>query len=295
VEELTGRVAFITGGASGIGLGIARACAEAGMRVALADVRRDHLDEAGALFADGVAHPIELDVTDRAAYAAAADEAERVLGPIALLVNNAGVGILGSLEDAGYDDWDWGLGVNLGGVINGLQTVLPRMRGREEGHVVTTSSMAAVVPIPGAAIYITAKAAVMGLMESVRPELAKAGIGASILFPGPVKTNIRESGRLRPDRFRRDTGYAEFEREMAERPDDDVWMEPLECGRRVLDGVRRDDLYILTHREFREGAQERCDAIVASFPDEAIDSERAERIGFLTSNPMYRDLLGRTR
>jgi hypothetical protein len=72
-------------------------------------------------------------------------------------------------------------------------------------------------------------------------------------------------------------------------------MDPLECGRRVLDGVRRDDLYILTHREFREGAQERCDAIVASFPDEPIDSERAERIGFLTSNPMYRDLLGRTR
>jgi hypothetical protein len=82
---------------------------------------------------------------------------------------------------------------------------------------------------------------------------------------------------------------------MAERPDDDVWMDPLECGRRVLDGVRRDDLYILTHREFRVGAQERCDAIVASFPDEEIDSERAERIGFLTANPMYRDLLGRTR
>jgi short-subunit dehydrogenase len=135
----------------------------------------------------------------------------------------------------------------------------------------------------------------MGLRESIRPELATAGIGASILLPGPVRTNIRESGRLRPDRFRRDTGYAEFERGMAERPDDDAWMDPLECGRRVLDGVRRDDLYILTHREFREGAQERCDAIVASFPDEPIDSERAERIGFLTSNPMYRDLLGRTR
>ena len=118
-------------------------------------------------------------------------------------------------------------------------------------------------------------------------------IGASILFPGPVKTNIRESGRLRPDRFRRDTGYAEFEREMAERPDDDVWMDPLECGRRVLDGVRRDDLYIFTHREFREGAEERFRAMLASFPDEPLNDERADDIRYLLSNPVFREVLER--
>jgi NAD(P)-dependent dehydrogenase (short-subunit alcohol dehydrogenase family) len=296
VEDLHGKVAFITGGASGIGLGIARACLGEGMRVAIADVRRDHLDEATALLAGREVHAVELDVTNRPGFAAAADETERVLGPIDLLVNNAGVGILGSLDDTRYDDWDWGLGVNIGGVVNGLQTVVPRMRERGQGgHVVTTSSMAAVVPIPNAAIYITAKAAVMGLMESIRPELAEHGIGASILFPGPVKTNIRESGRLRPERFRRDSGLAERERTLQDRPDDPSWMEPLECGRRVLDGVRRDDLYILTHREFREGAQARCEAIIASFPDEPIDAERAARIAFLTSNPMYGEILGRAR
>jgi NAD(P)-dependent dehydrogenase (short-subunit alcohol dehydrogenase family) len=296
VEALHGKVAFITGGASGIGLGIARACLDAGMRVAIADVRRDHLDEATALLAGQQVHAVELDVTDRAGFAGAADEAERTLGPVDLLVNNAGVGILGSLQDTRYDDWDWGLGVNLGGVINGLQTVVPRMRERGKGgHVVTTSSMAAVVPIPNAAIYITAKAAVMGLMESIRPELAAHGIGASILFPGPVKTNIRESGRLRPERFRRDSGLAERERNLQDRPDDPTWMDPLECGRRVLDGVRRDDLYILTHREFREGARERCDALIGSFPDEPVDSERAERIAFLTSNPMFGEIVGRAR
>ena len=298
MEELNGRTAFITGGASGIGLGIAQACVDAGMRVALADVRRDHIEEATALFAgqgraDAV-HAIELDVTDRAAYAAAAAEAEEAVGPIGLLVNNAGIGMLGRLEDAGYDDWDWGLAVNLGGVVNGLQTILPGMRERGEGgHVVSTSSMAAVVPIPNASIYITAKAAVMGLTESIRPELAEYGIGASVLFPGPVKTNIRESGRTRTERFKRDTGYAGRERDLEGRPDNAVWMDPVECGDRVLAGIRRNDLFIHTHREFREGAQERCDALVAAFPDEPIDTERAEQIAFLTSNPIYRELLDR--
>jgi NAD(P)-dependent dehydrogenase (short-subunit alcohol dehydrogenase family) len=296
MDELSGKVAFITGGASGIGLGIARACAAEGMRVAIADIRRDHLEDAAGHFAAGQAHPVELDVTDRAAYAAAADEAERVLGPVDLLVNNAGIGMLGTLADAGYDDWDWGLGVNVGGVVNGLQTVVPRMRERGAGgHVVATSSMAAVVPVPNAVVYVTAKAAVMGLVEAIRPELAGAGIGTSVLCPGPVRTNIRETGRLRPERFTRDSGYVERERNLAERPDDPTWMDPLEVGRRVLDGVRRDDLYILTHREFREGAQERCAALVGSFPDEEIDAERAGRIAFLTSNPMYREVADRAR
>ena len=152
--------------------------------------------------------------------------------------------------------------------MNGIQTFLPRLLAHGEGgHIVNTSSMAGVLPIPGAAIYITAKAALIGLSEALRSELAPEGIGVSAFCPGPVQTNIREGGRTRPERYG-DSGYAELERELEERPNSPLWMDPLECGERVLEGIRRDDLYIFTHREFREGADERFRAMLASFPDE---------------------------
>jgi NAD(P)-dependent dehydrogenase (short-subunit alcohol dehydrogenase family) len=296
MEEVAGKVAFVTGGASGIGLGIARAFVGAGMKVALADVRRDHIDEAAASFAasgqsDSV-HAIQLDVTDREAFARAADEAERVFGNVHVLVNNAGVGVLGPVKLARYDDWDWVLGVMIGGVVNGIQTFLPRILAHGEGgHIVNTSSMAAVVPIPGASIYITAKAAIIGLSEAIRGELAPDGIGVSAFCPGPVQTNIRESGRMRPERYRRDTGYAELERDLEQRPNSTLWMDLVECGERVLRGVRRNDLYIFTHREFREGADERFRAMLASFPDEPLNVERADEIRFLLSNEIFREEL----
>ena len=299
MEEVAGKVAFVTGGASGIGLGIARAFVGAGMKVVLADVRRDHIDEAVASFAgsgqsDSV-HAIQLDVTDREAFARAADEAERVFGNVHVLVNNAGVGVLGPLKLARYDDWDWVLDVNLRGVVNGIQTFLPRILAHGEGgHIVSTSSMAAVVPIPGASIYITAKAAILGLSEAIRGELAPDGIGVSAFCPGPVRTNIRESGKTRPERYRRDSGYAELERDLKERPNSPLWMDPVECGERVLRGVRRNDLYIFTHREFREGADERFRAMLASFPDEPLNAERADEIRFLLSNEIFREELDKS-
>src|SRR4029450_10546082 len=145
-----------------------------------------------------------------------------------------------------------------------------RMLGHGEGgHIVNTSSMAGVLPVPNAAIYITAKAAVIGLSEALRSELASEGIGVSAFCPGPVRTNIREGGRVRPEQFG-DSGYLQLERELEERPNDPLWMDPLECGERVLEGIRRDDLYIFTHREFREGAEERFRAQLASFPDQPL-------------------------
>jgi len=299
MEEVAGKVAFVTGGASGVGLGIARAFVGAGMKVVLADVRRDHIDEAVASFAgsgqsDSV-HAIQLDVTDREAFARAADEAERVFGNVHVLVNNAGVGALGPLKLARYDDWDWVLDVNLRGVVNGIQTFLPRILAHGEGgHIVSTSSMAAVVPIPGASIYITAKAAILGLSEAIRGELAPDGIGVSAFCPGPVRTNIRESGKTRPERYRRDSGYAELERDLKERPNSPLWMDPVECGERVLRGVRRNDLYIFTHREFREGADERFRAMLASSPDEPLNAERADEIRFLLSNEIFREELDKS-
>jgi NAD(P)-dependent dehydrogenase (short-subunit alcohol dehydrogenase family) len=289
--EVEGRTAFVTGGASGIGLGMSKAFAAAGMNVVIADLRRDHIETAVAELGGTNVLALELDVTDREAFARAADEAERTFGNVHVLCLNAGMGILGPVTAARYDDWDWGLGVLLGGVVNGIQTFLPRLLAHGEGgHIVNTSSMAGVLPIPGAAIYITAKAALIGLSEALRSELAPEGIGVSAFCPGPVQTNIREGGRTRPDQFR-DSGYAELERELEERPNSPLWMDPLECGQRVLEGIRRDDLYIFTHREFREGADERFRAMLASFPDEPRDEERAEAISFLLSNAIFREVL----
>ena len=294
MRELEGRTACVTGGASGIGLGMAQAFVAAGMNVVLADLRPDHIQTAMEELERGRAHAIELDVTDREGFARAADEAERVFGNVHVLCNNAGMGILGSVTDARYDDWDWGLGVLLGGVVNGIQTFLPRMRAHGEGgHIVNTSSMAAVVPVPGAAIYTTAKAAVVGLSESLRSDLSDEPIGVSAFCPGPVQTNIREGGRMRPERYR-DSGYLELERELEERPNSPLWMDPLECGERVLAGIRRNDLYIFTHREFREGAEERFRAMLASFPDEPLNKERADAIRFLIENPMFREVMNRS-
>jgi NAD(P)-dependent dehydrogenase (short-subunit alcohol dehydrogenase family) len=291
MKDVQGRTAFVTGGASGIGLGMTTAFAAAGMNVVIADLRRDHIDKALEALAGKPVHALELDVTDRDGFARAADEAERVFGSVHVLCNNAGMGILGPVTAARYDDWDWGLGVLLGGTVNGVQTFLPRMLAHGEGgHIVNTSSMAGVLPIPGAAIYITAKAAVIGLSEALRSELAEHGIGVSAFCPGPVQTNIREGGRLRPERYG-DSGYTEVERDLEERPNSPLWMDPVECGERVLEGIRQDDLYIFTHREFREGAEERFRAMLASFPDEPRNDERAEAISFLLSNLIFRAVL----
>jgi NAD(P)-dependent dehydrogenase (short-subunit alcohol dehydrogenase family) len=293
VQEVAGKTAFVTGGASGIGLGMATSFVGAGMNVVIADLRPDHIGSALETLAGKPVHAIELDVTDREGFARAADEAESVFGHVHVLCNNAGMGILGPVTEARYDDWDWGLGVLVGGAVNGIQTFLPRIRAHGEGgHIVNTSSMAGVLPIPGAAIYITAKAALIGLSEALRSELAGEGIGVSAFCPGPVQTNIREGGRMRPEQYA-DSGYAELERDLEERPNSPLWMDPVECGERVLTGILDDDLYIFTHREFREGAEERFQSMLASFPDEPRNEERAKEIDFLLWNPIFRDVLER--
>lgn len=295
--DVSGRTAFITGGANGIGLGIARALVRAGANVVIADIREDALAQAKAdLAADAQVETVQLDVTDRAGFARAADAAEARFGKIHILVGNAGVGVMGPVLDARFDDWDWGMGVNLGGVINGLVTILPRIKTHGEGgQIVTTSSQSALIPIGYSVIYTAAKAAVLGISEAIRGELAAENIGVSAFMPGPVQSNIAHSGELRPAEYREDSGYRQREEELEQRPVSPLWMSADEVGDRVLAGIRANDLYILTHPEFAAGMRTRFDAILASFPDETINQDRAKAIGFLLSNPVFDDQLARRK
>lgn len=291
MESLTGRTAFITGGASGIGLGMARAFLGAGMRVVIADLRPAAISDALASLAGGNrVHAIQLDVTNRPAMSAAADEAERVFGPVHLLCNNAGVGMLGALESMTYDDWDWCFAVNLGGVINGIQTFLPRMlTHRQGGHIVNTSSIGALSPGPGGAAYLSAKAAVIVLSECLKIELAEHGIGVTVLIPGPTRTEINRVRELRPERFQ-NTGLREVEERLAQHPLFEGGLDPQAVGALVLEAVSRNDLFALTHNEFKEGVAQRCEAILSSFPRGPIDHERAASFGFPLVNPMYTEI-----
>lgn len=276
--DIEGKVAFVTGGASGIGFGIARMLVAGGAKVVLADLRQDHLDTAADWFAQRQearnVHTIRLDVTDRAAMAAAAEETEATFGGTDILVSNAGVGIEGPIDQATYADWDFGLGVNLGGVVNGLQTFVPRMRARGTGgHVVNTASLAGMVVMPSfMAIYATGKAAVIALSESVRDGLAVDGIGVSVLCPGPIKSNIHQAAQNRPERFRTDSGFAASEQRLGQRVVSDLWMEPDEVGRMVVDAIRTNKLYVITHGEWRDAVIARTDAILAAMPTDTNDA-----------------------
>ncbi len=284
MEQLNGKCAFVTGGASGIGLGIARVLVDAGMRVMIADIRKDHLETALALF-DSLGQgrhvaTTELDVTDREEFARAADKTYEKLGAVHVLVSNAGVGITGPVATATFDDWDWGLQVNLGGAVNALCTFLPRMIAqRQEGHIVMTSSLSAITPSPrNATIYATAKAALMAMTEAMRDELADQRIGVSVLLPGPFKTNIREAGRYRQPRYQQRSGYRAEEERLATREDAPDWSNPLDAGRLVLEAIRANQLYVITHGEYRGWAETKFADILAAYPPPK-DPERARAMG----------------
>jgi len=283
LAEVKGKVAFITGGSSGIGLGMARAFSAAGMKVVITYRRDDHRDEALKLLGTNNAgvHALKLDVTDREGFARAADEAEKVFGKVHLLANNAGVGVRAGVAEATFKDWDWGLGVNLGGVINGVTTLLPRMRAHGEGaHVLTTSSSAGLIAGGRVGIYSTSKFAVTGLMESLREEVEGQNIGVSVYCPGFVKSNLIESEKMRPadlmNEVAKPSTLPPSEAELAMmRKFMDVAMDPVAAGEQVLAGIRRNDLYILTHQEFEQAVRERMEALLASFPVEKAPNARA--------------------
>jgi NAD(P)-dependent dehydrogenase (short-subunit alcohol dehydrogenase family) len=274
VRDVEGKVAFITGGGSGVGLGMAKAFVAAGMKVAIADARPDHLEEATAELGGGVL-AIELDVTDRDGFAHAADETERELGPVDVLCNNAGINLFNDIADATYQDWDWVLGVNLGGVVNGVVTFVPRMTARGEGgHVVNTASMGAFIAGPGAGIYTAAKFGVHGLSDALRYSLRPHGIGVSMVCPGLVKSKIYESDKLRPAELSTDTTPADQDFMRILPSVHEHGMEPEEIGEKVLAAIRRNDFYVFTHPDHEDELRELFDEILAAFPDEGAPAER---------------------
>lgn len=260
MRNFSGKTAFITGAASGIGFGMARVFATEGMRVVLADINAPDLSQ----FAPGVALAVDVDVTDRESVEAGARVAIERFGAIDIVCANAGVGN-GSGHVADPDDADWRriMAVNLDGVVNTIKAIVPAMRARQRGgHVVITSSVAGITALPfeyGA--YTTSKFAVRGLGESLRLSLAEEGIGVSILCPGLTDTAILDGDKP--------ADSVEFERLAGA-------MDPLDVGLAVVRGIRDNAPYIFTHGEFADEFRALFDELVAAVPvDQAIPPDRA--------------------
>ncbi len=271
--DIEGKTAFITGGASGIGFGIAQQLLANGASLVLADIRQDHLDEAKQFFDERQqgrnVHTLRLDVSDRAAMEEAVKEVEALTGGPDILINNAGIDPSGPFEAATYQDWDYGLAINLMGPINGIMAFTPGMRRRGRGgHIVNTASLAGLTPMPSfMAVYAVAKAGVITLTESIQDTMAKDNIGVTVLMPGPIKSRIHESGQNRPERFRQGSGFKEAEDMLAERVVGDNWMEPTQVGDMIVDAIRNNKLYVSTHGNWKQNVEDRFKALIASMPE----------------------------
>jgi len=270
-----GKTALITGGVSGIGFGIARAFCAAGIDLVLTWRNEAYRTRAEAWFAVG-GHPMprffELEVTDRADWT---DVAGRV-GPVHILVNNAGVSVFGPTDEASYADYDWIMGVNFGGVVNGLVTFVPRIKAQGQGgHIVNVASMAAYLSGPQAGLYTASKFAVRGLTECLRGNLAPYGIGVSLVCPGLTRTNAWDSALKRPAAFAA-SGFAPPDRGELERFGTafEAGMDPLEVGEKVLAGMSENRAVIFTHPEYAEDFAEIYRASVAALPDEPVPEAR---------------------
>jgi NAD(P)-dependent dehydrogenase (short-subunit alcohol dehydrogenase family) len=275
MDDLEGRTAFVTGGANGIGLGLVRALLDQGCQVAIADIRQDAIERAVEMFDGRDVFGIQLDVSSRDRFARAADAAEEALGPVSLLCNNAGVNLFRTIDESTYDDWDWVLGVNLHGVINGVMTFVPRMKERDEGgHIVNTASMASFLagPVPG--IYNCSKFAVRGLSESLRYSLATHGIGVSVLCPGLVNSYIYASDEVRPEALKAhatatDPAFVERLAEVHQ-----SGMSPDEVAAHVIAAIRANRFYVFSHPEHKDELREVFDEIIADYPDGEAPADR---------------------
>jgi NAD(P)-dependent dehydrogenase (short-subunit alcohol dehydrogenase family) len=264
IAELSGKVAVVTGGASGIGAGIARQLVAEGMKVVIADIEQGPLDEAAAAMG---ATGVRTDVSDADSVQALADAAVAQHGAVHLVVNNAGVGPFADIVDLKLSDWRWVLEVNLFGVIHGVQAFLPLLLANAEGgHVVNTASLAGLATLPGGAAYSVSKHGIVSLTEILAAEMAMAGgkVGASVLVPGTVRSNIASSSRNRPEGAA-EGGLKDVDLESSETGAAMRWLDPDDVGRMVVQGIKAGDLYIVTHPETWPMVKQRHDGIEAAF------------------------------
>lgn len=272
MREFSGRTAFITGAASGIGLGMARVFLDRGMNVMMADVEKAALDAAAhslSNYGDRVASVV-CDVSVGDAISDAAQQAIAKFGKVHILCNNAGVSRAGRVEEISLGDWEWVIGVNLYGMIHGVRAFVPHMRAHgEPSHIVTTSSMSGLTPKALAGPYGATKFALVGLSHVLHDELADTNIGVSVLCPGWTRTNMPDNGRNRPARF---GGAYDFRADplMAERNKSYVegsknGLDPLDLAQLVVRAIEEDEFYIVTEPGRRGSVAKRYDELMGAF------------------------------
>lgn len=260
MERLAGKVALVTGGASGIGLSIARELASAGATLILADINQTQLDAVVQELAEHTTTVAEvLDVSERKAWEASAARIETRFGGIDVLVNNAGVGSAkGPIEQISERDWHWIFGINVHGVRNGLATWVPRMKARaSDAHIVNTASILGHFALPDASDYVATKFAVVGMTECLRLELKDTRIGVSLLCPGLVATPLSHT---RSERMRRDRGEAP-----AIEPSSARGIDAVRVGADVVRAIRSNTFYVFTHPEYEAVVSLRNADLVRNF------------------------------
>lgn len=271
MRELAGKTAFVTGGASGIGLALGQAFAQAGMKVMLADIETDALAAAVKSLRNSGAdvRGVACDVADPLSVERAAKASYEAFGNVHIVCNNAGVAAAGGIDNISLDNWRWVLDVNLMGVLHGIRTFLPHIRAHGEGgHIVNTASMAGMNSGLGFSPYVASKFAVVGMSEGLAAQLKPLGIGVTVLCPGFVRTRIGESGRNRPERYGATQAPDPASpaglllAHIAERLQSGL--DPSKVAARVLAAIREDDLYVFTHPEMRVDVEERFAAIMAA-------------------------------
>jgi NAD(P)-dependent dehydrogenase (short-subunit alcohol dehydrogenase family) len=266
MRDLSGKVAFITGGASGIGLSMAQAFGAEGMSVMLADIEAEALELAlvGLRERQIRAEGVVADVTSRASVRTAADATIERFGKVHLVCNNAGVGAGGPFGTVSPGDWDWVIDVNLKGVVYGMETFAPLIEAHGEGgHFVNTASLAGMLSPPGMEPYCATKFAVVAMSEGWAQQLAPKSIGVSVLCPAFVKTRINESRRNRPGAY----GPDDRPPPPADAPPSPVLtgipVEPV--GRRVVEAVKANELYVFTHPGSKSAVAARFERILAAY------------------------------